>query len=312
MCFCLAHLINHLFLKIRMFCSGGWDGITSNTMQLGSIVQGSCVRAINLRRSVSRPCTARFPSVQIYLAMVVRMRYSIPMFNINTGTATMKTAIAYLRVSTTEQATEGVSLDAQETKIKAWCLLNDYTLAGVFVDAGVSGKATTNRPELLAALAACSKGSALVVYSLSRLARSTSDTLNIADKLQKKSVDLVSLSEKIDTTSASGKMVFRMLAVLAEFERDQISERTTTAMQHKKSNGERVGSVPYGSVVAADGVQLVADSTEQEIIRVVLELRRDGLSMRAIAAKLTTMGYKPRGAVWHVSTVANILKANAA
>lgn len=57
MCFCLAHLINHLFLKIRMFCSGGWDGITSNTMQLGSIVQGSCVRAINLRRSVDRPCT---------------------------------------------------------------------------------------------------------------------------------------------------------------------------------------------------------------------------------------------------------------
>ena len=224
----------------------------------------------------------------------------------------MKTAIAYLRVSTTEQATEGVSLDAQKAKIEAWCLLNDYTLAGVFVDAGISGKATANRPDLHAALAACSKGGALVVYSLSRLARSTQDTLAIADKLQKKSVDLVSLSEKIDTTSASGKMVFRMLAVLSEFERDQISERTASAMQHKKSNGERVGSVPYGSVVADDGIQLVDDVAEQEIIRVVLELRRDGLSMRAIAERLTVLDHKPRGAVWHASTISNILKANAA
>ena len=244
--------------------------------------------------------------------MVVRMRYSIPMFNTNTGTATMKTAVAYLRVSTADQATEGVSLDAQEAKIKAWCLLNDFTLCGVFVDAGISGKSTDNRPELQAALAACAKGGALVVYSLSRLARSTQDTLAIADQLQKKSVDLVSLSERIDTTTAAGKMVFRMLAVLAEFERDQISERTTTAMQHKKSLGERVGSVPFGSFVADDGIQLVDDETEQEIIRVVVELRRNGLSMRAIADRLTVLGHKPRGAVWHASTISNILKANAA
>ena len=275
-------------------------------------VRGYLNRSIPADAGESRSCTEGFPSVQISLAMVVRMRYSIPMFNTNTGTATMKTAIAYLRVSTADQATEGVSLEAQEAKIKAWCLLNDYTLAGVFVDAGISGKATANRPELHAALAACSKGGALVVYSLSRLARSTQDTLAIADQLQKKSVDLVSLSEKIDTTSASGKMVFRMLAVLSEFERDQIAERTSSAMQHKKSKGERVGAVPYGSSLAADGVQLVADETEQKIIRVVVELRRDGLAMRAIATKLTARGYKPRGAAWHVSAIQNILRANAA
>lgn len=224
----------------------------------------------------------------------------------------MKNAVAYLRVSTADQATEGVSLEAQEAKIKAWCLLNDYTLAGMFVDAGISGKATANRPELQAALAACSKGGALVVYSLSRLARSTSDTLAIADQLQRKSVDLVSLSEKIDTTSASGKMVFRMLAVLAEFERDQISERTQVAMQHKKAKGERVGDVPFGSSVAADGIQLVPDATEQEIIQTVKRLRDEGFTLRGIADRLTTIGYKPRGAAWHVSTISNILKANAA
>lgn len=69
---------------------------------------------------------------------------------------------------------------------------------------------------------------------MSRLARSTRDAITTSERLDKAGAALVSLSEKIDTTTAAGKMVFRMLAVLAEFERDQISERTTTAMQHKK------------------------------------------------------------------------------
>ena len=63
--------------------------------------------------------------------------------------------------------------------------------------------------------------------------------------------DLVSLSEQIDTTTASGKMVFRMLAVLAEFERDLISERTRAAMATKRANGQRVGAVPFGCDLAA-------------------------------------------------------------
>lgn len=68
----------------------------------------------------------------------------------------------------------------------------------------------------------------------------------ISDRLQKANCDLVSLSEKIDTTTAAGKLVFRMLAVLAEFERDQISERVSTVVAHKRSKGERVGQVPFG------------------------------------------------------------------
>ena len=224
----------------------------------------------------------------------------------------MQTAVAYIRVSTADQATEGVSLDAQEAKIKAWCLLNVFTLAGVFIDAGISGKATTNRPELQAALAACSKGGALIVYSLSRLARSTRDTLDIADKLQRKGVDLVSLSERIDTTTAAGKMVFRMLAVLAEFERDQISERTITAMQYKKSLGEFVGRVPYGYTLATGGTKLIADDTEQKIIQTVKQLRGDGMTLQGIADRLTAKGYKPKGLKWYPQTIKNIILANAA
>ena len=83
----------------------------------------------------------------------------------------MQPATAYIRVSTVDQANEGVSLEAQQAKIRAWCELNDYTLVGVFVDAGISGKRADNRPELQNALDACKKGGALIVYSLSRLAK---------------------------------------------------------------------------------------------------------------------------------------------
>jgi len=105
---------------------------------------------------------------------------------------------------------------------------------------------------------------------------------------------LVSLSEKIDTTSAAGKMVFRMMAVLAEFERDQISERTTTAMQFKKGKGELVGAVPYGCALAADGVSLMESNAEQAVIRQARELKASGLSLRKIALELARRGFNAR------------------
>lgn len=204
------------------------------------------------------------------------------------------TAIGYIRVSTEGQAQDGVSLDAQRAKIEAWCDLNDYTLTAVHVDAGISGKSADNRPGLQAALSECRKGCALVVYSLSRLARSTRDTIEISERLNKVGADMVSLSEKIDTTTAAGKMVFRMLAVLAEFERDQISERTASAMQFKKAKGERVGSVPYGYFLDGDNITLIENPAEQAVIRQARELKESGLSLRAIAAKLDERGFAAR------------------
>lgn len=203
-------------------------------------------------------------------------------------------AVGYIRVSTEGQVVDGVSLDAQRAKIEAWCLLNDFDLVAVHVDAGISGKSALNRPGLQDALADCGRGSALVVYSLSRLARSTRDTLDISDRLNKAGADLVSLSEKIDTTSAAGKMIFRLLAVMAEFERDQISERTTSALQYKKSKGERVGSVPYGRDLADDGVALLVNADEQAVIALARELKASGLSLRKIAAELERRGFVSR------------------
>lgn len=227
----------------------------------------------------------------------------------------MKTATAYIRVSTEDQATDGVSLDAQRAKIEAWCLVNDMTLGQVFIDAGVSGKRADNRAQLQAALdTVCSDRGVLVVYSLSRLARSTKDTIIIGERLDKAGADLVSLSEKIDTTSAAGKMVFRMMAVFAEFERDLVSERTCSAMAHKKSKGERVGTVPFGYDISADGVTLVENANETCVIELIHSLRTKGYTLQAIASELDAAGFatKKGASNWAPKTIRAILNRKAA
>ena len=218
-------------------------------------------------------------------------------------------AVTYVRVSTDEQATEGVSLDAQAAKLAAWANLNDAEIVGSYSDAGLSGT-REDRPGLTAAIEqACREGAVVVVYSLSRLSRSTQYTIRIADQLAKHGADLVSLSEKIDTTTAAGRMVFRLLSSLAEFERDQIAERTKAALSHKKAKGERVGSIPFGYDLAADGINLVPNVAQQEALSLIAELRAAGLSMRSIADQLNARNIstaKGKGQ-WKHSTIQSIL-----
>ncbi len=227
----------------------------------------------------------------------------------------LQSAIVYIRVSTEGQAIDGVSLDAQRAKIEAWCLANDYKVVDSFVDAGLSGSRADNRPGLQNAIySACQNKAALVVYSLSRLARSTQDTIAIGEKLAKAGADLVSLSEKIDTTSAAGKMVFRMLAVLAEFERDQISERTRMALAHKRNRGERIGTVPYGWCLAEDGSTLLPDAGQQAVIQRIRNMRSEGMSYRAIAVALEALQVKTKAgnAKWTHTSVKSISSRNCA
>jgi site-specific DNA recombinase len=219
-------------------------------------------------------------------------------------------AFGYTRVSSEGQATEGVSLDAQRARIAAWCAANDADLIDTFIDAGISGGRADNRPGLQRALdAVCRvRGNVLVVYSLSRMARSTKDTISISERLHKSGANLVSLSEKIDTTSAAGKMVFRLLAVLAEFERDLASERTKLAAAYKRARGEAWAHAPFGQAKDDDG-RLVDDPVEQRAIADVLTLRSDGMSIRAIVAAMNARGVPTRdGGRWHIATVQRILR----
>ena len=218
----------------------------------------------------------------------------------------MNKAIGYIRVSTTEQASEGVSLEAQRAKIAAWAVANDYELVAIHEDAGITGTSMEKRAGLQAAIAATGKGMALVAYSFSRLARSTADMLEIASGLEKKGADLVSLTEKIDTTAAAGRMVFRMLAVLSEFERDIISERTTTALAHKKAQGQVYSALPLG-YANADG-KLVPIDEELLVVAEIRDMRGQGKTLRDIADDLNQRGIVgKRGGKYHASTIKAVL-----
>lgn len=225
----------------------------------------------------------------------------------------MQQAIGYVRVSTEGQAQDGVSLDAQTARISAWCQANGYSLLSIEQDAGISGGRADNRPGLQRALTQASKHkAALVVYSLSRMSRSIKDTLSISEQLNKAGADLVSLSERIDTTSASGRMVFAMLTVLNQFEREQIGERTAAALAHLRQQGRRIsGKVPYG--FSLDGDSLVPNHIEQEAITLMQRLRLAGLSLRRIAAELTRRGVVSKsGAAWSATVIRSILQRVAA
>jgi len=215
--------------------------------------------------------------------------------------------VGYVRVSTDEQAREGVSLEAQKSKIAAWSSALDFKLICIEEDAGISGKNIRARAGLQKALKrACEENAALVVYSLSRLSRSTKDTLSVAEKLDAAGADLVSLSERIDTTTAAGKMVFRMLAVLNEFERDQISERTSAILQHKKSKLEAYSPTPYG--YKKIGKKLIQDRDEQKTITRIYNLREQGKSLRDIAKYLNKKSIPAKkGGKWYSSSIYYIL-----
>ena len=227
---------------------------------------------------------------------------------------TTQYAIGYLRVSTARQVEEGLSLAAQRQKIEAWCLTMDYTLLEVYVDEGISGATISKRPALQQALeAVCQCHGALVVYSLSRLSRSTKETMIIGEQLDKSSADLVSLTERIDTTSPAGRMVFRLLAVMAEFERDQLRERVKAIVDYKRPRGESLGECPYGFMVGTDGKTLIENPSEQAVLTTIKAYREQGLSMRAIVTEAERAGLLSRkGKPFQLTQIANMLKKGAA
>jgi DNA invertase Pin-like site-specific DNA recombinase len=214
----------------------------------------------------------------------------------------MQKAIGYIRVSTQGQADEGVSLEAQRAKIEAYCSLNDMELVAVFEDAGISGASMTGRSGLSAALKATGKNMTLIAYSISRLARSTKDLLEIAETIKSKKAGLVSLTEKIDTGSAMGEFFFTVMGAIATLESKVTGERTKMALAHKKATGEVYAPTPFG-FEAIEG-KLVEVKREAQIVRDILSQREAGASLADIATNLNTQGITgKRGGKWFASTV---------
>lgn len=199
-------------------------------------------------------------------------------------------AVAYVRVSTEEQAREGVSLDAQRARINAHCAAHSLELVGTYSDEGISGRRTSNRPGLEQAIRhVCSIRGTLTVYSLSRLARSLKDAILITERMEKCGAELVLLAEQIDTRSAAGRMFFHVMAALAQFESDLIGERTKLAIDFKRRAGKRYCCNAQFGYRIEDG-RVVADAREQAALKTMQSLTRSGMSIRAVADRLPQLG----------------------
>ncbi len=226
----------------------------------------------------------------------------------------MNKAVLYIRVSTKEQVSGGVSMDQQEAKLKSYCELQGLEVAGVIRENGISGsKPLKARPGGGELIDLVKNGTSHVVsLKLDRLFRDSIDALTMSRQWDQEgiSLHLVDMGgQAINTGSAMGRFFLNTMAGFAELERNLIGERTEAAMNHKKDNREAYGPTPFG--YTREGSQLIEDQGEQEVIAIIKDLRGGGYSLQAIADHLTGEGYNTKkGGKWYPSTVNYILKNN--
>src|SRR5579872_3549751 len=223
--------------------------------------------------------------------------------------ATSRKSVGYIRVSTEEQAREGVSLAAQDARIRAFAVATGRDLSEIAVDDGLSAK-SLKRPGLERILAAVHQRTidAVVVLKLDRLTRSVSDLGTLLDLFATTDTALVSVSESLDTASAAGRLMVNVLGSVAQWEREAISERTAFALAHKRNNRQAYCRTPFG--FDRKGDVLVANRTEQRALAMAKRMAAKGASSRQIAAKLTTRAVAPpRGHRWYASGVRSVLNS---
>jgi site-specific DNA recombinase len=223
--------------------------------------------------------------------------------------------VGYVRVSTEKQADAGVSLEAQVKKIETYGELYELEVVGIFDDRGLSAK-HLNRPGLREALAKLTSGEAegLLICKLDRLTRSVRDLDQlITEYFADGRFALISISETVDTRTATGRMVLNILASVSQWEREAIGERTRDALSHIKSEGARLGGEALGwrrleEKDEANRRIVAGVEPEIETVRRIAKLREEGLSMREIAARIAVEGHRTkRGGLWHASTVKAVL-----
>lgn len=205
--------------------------------------------------------------------------------------------IGYCRVSTEEQASSGLGLEAQRAHISSEAAHRGWNVRWL-VDEGYSAK-TMKRPALTTALASLAghEADALVVAKLDRLSRSVVDFSNTLATAKKQGWAVVLLDLGVDTATPNGKLVAGLMAQIAEWERELIGQRTREALAAAKARGQRLGR---------------PRCTPDEVVAQVVALDAEGMSLRAIARTLTAASVPTtRGAeAWGASSVRRILNGH--
>ena len=225
----------------------------------------------------------------------------------------------YCRVSTTEQAETGYSIDEQERLLIDWCNKNGLEVYKCYSDRGISGKSINNRPELKALLkdVECKKVDMVLVWKLNRISRKLEDVLTIMNALEKNNVTFKSYSEPFETTTHVGRMQMHMMALIGEFERGTISQNVKVSMCAKARAGEWCGNRVLGyDLVPMEGTEnnkrrksrLEINQEEAEIIRLIFNEYASGKGYKAITNKLNKLGCKTKkGNNFSVASIKDIL-----
>lgn len=225
-------------------------------------------------------------------------------------------AIGYVRVSTEEQAREGVSLAAQEEKIRAYVALADLELVAVVRDEGVSGavplSARTGGAALTAAALRRVGVGHVVALKLDRLFRDAVDALEQTRAWDRTDIALHLIDQggtALSTASAMGRFFLSVMASFAELEKNLIGERTANALAHIRGRGGIWNHAPFGLHRVGD--RLEEDPAEMATVRRIQAEAEAGASLQAIARGLRRdkVPTKRLGATWHASTVRGVLRS---
>jgi len=221
--------------------------------------------------------------------------------------STKVNVVAYIRVSTDEQKLGPL---AQRDAIERWAAEHGAIVDVWHEDHGVSSAVPAHkRPALMSAVTALGKGAVLIVAKRDRLFRNSFESQLIEREIAKRGARIVSTAgEGTENDDPTNVFIRGMFDLMSELEVARIRQRTREALAAKRARGEKTGGrLPYGFKLDTDGKTLVR-SEEGVGLDLMLELRAGGMSIRKIAAELNARGVKPRGAKWHSTTVARILK----
>lgn len=200
----------------------------------------------------------------------------------------------YVRVSTQDQAQHGFSLNAQEDALKNYAKALGYEIYKIYRDEGKSAK-DMKRPKMMALLddAEAKKFQAIFIYKLDRFSRSLKDLILTIDKLKEWGIDFVSLQDKIETASASGKLMFHIISAFAEFERNIIGDRTKFGMERRAKEGGFIAKAPRGYKLV--NKELIIDPEKAEEIKTIFKdflESNESLNKLALKYNLSPPGLK--------------------
>ena len=197
----------------------------------------------------------------------------------------------YVRVSTTRQAEEGLSLDVQRRQVEGYALMHGLVLDRVFVEEGVSGSVPlAERPAGGELMSLLRRGDAVIAAKLDRAFRSALDALQVVQELGRRGVALHLLDVGGDVANGHGRLFVTIVAAFAQAERDRIRERIADVKRDQRDRSRFLGGKrPFGQRVTGEG-DLVEDEREQAALARARELRVGGASLRGIAAALAAEG----------------------